>query len=88
MPGMLEYLSMSSIDSLFMPKEHYSINGNRVVAEAIVERLKAGTPRVFAADGQGPSNAMWIDPLNLQEGEVEVVAERFRTILIEAASGR
>jgi len=43
MPGMLEYLSMSSIDSLFMPKEHYSINGNRVVAEAIVERLKASS---------------------------------------------
>lgn len=54
----------------------------------IVTRLKAGTPRVFAADGQGPSNVMWIDPLNLQEGEVEIVAEQFRIILIEAASGR
>ena len=54
----------------------------------IVDRLKAGTPRVFAADGQGPPNGMWIDPLNLQEGEVEIVAERFRTVLIEAASGR
>ena len=54
----------------------------------IVERLKAGTPRVFAADGQGPSNTMWIDPLNLQDREVEIVAEQFRNILIEAASGR
>lgn len=54
----------------------------------IVMRLKAGTPRVFAADGQGPPNVMWIDPLNLQEGEVEIVAEQFRKILVEAASGR
>jgi hypothetical protein len=30
---------------------------------------------------------MWIDPLNLQDGEVEQVAEAFRNILIDAASG-
>jgi D-glucosaminate-6-phosphate ammonia-lyase len=55
--------------------------------EEIVTRLKAGTPRVYAADGQGPSNAMWIDPLNLQEGDLEIVAEKFRKILIDGASG-
>jgi hypothetical protein len=31
---------------------------------------------------------MWIDPLNLQDREVEIVVEQFRNILIEAASGR
>jgi hypothetical protein len=31
---------------------------------------------------------MWIDPLNLQEGEVEIVAEKFRNILIDGVSGK
>jgi L-seryl-tRNA(Ser) seleniumtransferase len=53
----------------------------------IVKRLKEGDPRIYAASGQGPVNGMWIDPLNLQDGEVEIVAEQFRNILINAASG-
>jgi L-seryl-tRNA(Ser) seleniumtransferase len=53
----------------------------------IIDRLKAGTPRIYAADGQGPAGFMWIDPLNLQEGEVEIVAEQLRKILVDAASG-
>ena len=57
-------------------------------AAEIVARLMAGTPRVYAADAQGPSNMMWIDPLNLQTGEVEIVAEKFRKILVEGASGQ
>jgi D-glucosaminate-6-phosphate ammonia-lyase len=55
--------------------------------EEIEARLKEGTPRIYAATNQGPSNVMWIDPLNLQEGEVEIVAEKFRNILIDGASG-
>jgi hypothetical protein len=31
---------------------------------------------------------MWIDPLNIQDGELEIVAEQFRKILIEGASGK
>ncbi|MDP6668075.1 MAG: hypothetical protein QF357_11890, partial [Dehalococcoidia bacterium] len=50
----------------------------------IIDRLKAGTPRIYAADGQGPAGFMWIDPLNLQEGEVEIVAEQLRKILVDA----
>jgi len=30
---------------------------------------------------------MWIDPLNLQYGEVEVVADQLRKLLIRGASG-
>jgi len=30
---------------------------------------------------------MWIDPLNLQDGEVEIVADKLRRVLIELASG-
>ena len=55
--------------------------------EDIEARLKEGTPRIYAATNQGPSNVMWIDPLNLQEGEVEIVAEKFRNILIDGVSG-
>jgi hypothetical protein len=35
-----------------------------------------------------PARKMWIDPLNIQDGEVEIVAEQFRKILIESASGK
>lgn len=55
----------------------------------IADRMKAGSPRIYAAvDYREPSQVMWIDPLNLQDGEVEIVAEQFRKILIEAASGK
>ncbi|HIK90013.1 MAG TPA: aminotransferase class V-fold PLP-dependent enzyme [Dehalococcoidia bacterium] len=54
----------------------------------ITARLKAGSPRIYAAFDYRPNpNHMWIDPLNLQDGEVEIVAEQLRKILIEAASG-
>ena len=56
--------------------------------EEIEARLKEGTPRIYAATNQGPANVMWIDPLNLQEGEVEIVAEKFRNILIDGVSGK
>jgi hypothetical protein len=51
--------------------------------------MKAGSPRIYAAtDYRDPTQVMWIDPLNLQDGEVEIVAEQFRKILIDAASGK
>ena len=54
----------------------------------ITDILKAGSPRVYvAADYRDPPNCMWIDPLNLQSGEVEVVADQLRKLLIMGASG-
>ena len=54
----------------------------------IAERLKSGSPRIYAqVDYRPEPDLMWIDPLNLQDGEVEQVAEAFRNILIDAASG-
>ncbi len=55
----------------------------------IGERLKAGSPRIYAAvDYRETPSFIAIDPLNLQEGEVELVAEQFRKILVEASSGK
>lgn len=55
----------------------------------IADRMKAGSPRIYAAvDYREPANIMWIDPLNIQDGEVEIVGEQFRQILIDAASGK
>jgi D-glucosaminate-6-phosphate ammonia-lyase len=55
----------------------------------IADRMKAADPRVYVAvDYRVPARKMWIDPLNLQDGEVEIVAEQFRKILIDGASGK
>ena len=55
----------------------------------IADRMKAADPRVYVAvDYRDPARKMWIDPLNLQDGEVEIVAEQFRKILIDGASGK
>ena len=54
--------------------------------DEIHRRLMAGTPRIFIAN-YGPPDEMFVDPLNIQEGELEVVAERVRDELVKAASG-
>lgn len=55
----------------------------------IADRMKAAEPRVYVAvDYRDPVKKMWIDPLNLQDGEVEIVADQFRKILIDGASGK
>jgi len=54
----------------------------------IAARMKAGTPRIYiAVDYRPEPDHMWIDSMNLQEGELEIVAEQFRKILIDGASG-
>ena len=54
----------------------------------IAERLKAGSPRIYiASDYRDPAQCMWIDPLNLQDGEVEIVATQLRELLIKGVSG-
>jgi D-glucosaminate-6-phosphate ammonia-lyase len=55
----------------------------------IADRMKDADPRVYVAvDYSDPVSKMWIDPLNLQDGEVEIVTEQFRKILIDGASGK
>jgi D-glucosaminate-6-phosphate ammonia-lyase len=54
----------------------------------IAARMKAGTPRIYVAVDYRPEpDHMWIDSMNLQEGELEIVADQFRKILIDGASG-
>ncbi|NQW17721.1 MAG: aminotransferase class V-fold PLP-dependent enzyme [Chloroflexi bacterium] len=54
--------------------------------DEIHRRLMAGTPRIYVAN-YGPERQLVIDPLNIQEGELEIVAERVRNELVKAASG-
>ena len=54
----------------------------------VCDLLKVEHPRIYAAaDHRDPPSLMWIDPLNLQDGEVEIVADKLRRVLIELASG-
>ena len=54
----------------------------------IAGRMKSGSPRIYVAeDYRESSDDLWIDPLNLQDGEVEIVAEQLRKVLIAASSG-
>lgn len=54
----------------------------------IATRMKADSPRIYVqVDYRENPDRMWIDPLNLQDGEVEIVAEKLRNTLIDAASG-
>lgn len=52
----------------------------------IARRLMANSPRVYVASGFGGENSIWVDPLNIQDGELEIVAERVREELIAAAA--
>lgn len=53
----------------------------------IHRRLMAGRPRVYLTN-LGKRGEIWVDPLNIQEGELEIVAERLREELVKAASGQ
>ena len=52
----------------------------------IQRRLLAGSPRVYIQI-IGSSGELYVDPMNLEEGQHEVVAERLREVLLEAAAG-
>ena len=52
----------------------------------IQRRLLAGSPRVYI-QVIGSSGELYVDPMNLEEGQHEVVAERLREVLLEAAGG-
>jgi D-glucosaminate-6-phosphate ammonia-lyase len=55
-------------------------------SDEIHRRLMAGSPRVYVGKF-GTAGQLVVDPLNIQEGELEVVAERVRDELVKAASG-
>ncbi len=54
-------------------------------SKEIMSRLIDGSPRIYVS-GYGPEDAIWVDPLNIQEGELEIVAERLRKTLVDASS--
>ena len=57
--------------------------------EEIAEKMKRTKPRVYIrVDHRPHPDRMWIDPLNLQEGELEIVANKLRTVLIESIDGK
>ncbi len=57
--------------------------------EEIAEKMKRTKPRVYIqVDHRPDPDRMWIDPLNLQEGELEIVANKLRTVLIESIDGK
>ena len=46
----------------------------------------AGNPRVYIQT-IGPSGECYVDPMNIQEGEHEIVANRVREVLLAASQG-
>jgi L-seryl-tRNA(Ser) seleniumtransferase len=53
--------------------------------EELHRRLMAGSPRVYVMN-ISRSGELIVDPLNIQDGEIDIVAERVREELINAAS--
>ncbi|MDA1349311.1 MAG: hypothetical protein O3A47_10695, partial [Chloroflexi bacterium] len=52
----------------------------------IQRRLLGGEPRVYV-QVIGKNGEFYVDPLNIQEGEIEIVARRVREVLVHASSG-
>ena len=52
----------------------------------IHRRLLYGDPRIYVSM-LGPNGELYVDPMNLVEGQHEIVAERLREVLLDAASG-
>ncbi len=47
----------------------------------------AGEPRIYLRHGDSRVNGIAVDPLNIQPGELEIVAETVRSTLVRATSG-
>ncbi len=54
--------------------------------DEIARQLMLGSERVYVLHGYIGSREMWIDPLNIQPGELETVARRLHEELLRAAS--
>jgi len=52
----------------------------------IQHRLLAGNPRVYIQT-IGPNGECYVDPMNIEEGEHEIVSRRVREVLVDASSG-
>jgi len=52
----------------------------------IQRRLLAGNPRVYIQT-IGPNGECYVDPMNIEEGEHEIVSRRVREVLVDASSG-
>jgi L-seryl-tRNA(Ser) seleniumtransferase len=53
----------------------------------MARRMMAGDPRVYVVSGFTGSRAIWIDPLNLQPGELELVVKRLHEEMVKASAG-
>ena len=53
----------------------------------LARRLMASEPRVYVTSGYTGDRELWVDPLNIQAGELETVAARVHEVLIKAAAG-
>jgi L-seryl-tRNA(Ser) seleniumtransferase len=53
----------------------------------LARRLMLGDPRVYVVSGYTGPRQIWIDPLNIQPGELEPVIKRVHEELIRAAAG-
>lgn len=51
------------------------------------QALLAGDPRIYLRYGYSWFNGIAVDPLNIQPGELQIVADQVRSMLIRAASG-
>ncbi len=49
--------------------------------------LLAGEPRIYLRHGYSWFDCISVDPLNIQPGELEIVADRVRSTLVRTASG-
>lgn len=53
---------------------------------AMAQRLMSGEPRVYVVSGYIGERQIWVDPLNIQPGELEIVIKRIHEELINAAT--
>ena len=53
----------------------------------LARRLMASEPRVYVTSGYIGDRDLWVDPLNIQPGELDAVAARVHEVLIKAATG-
>lgn len=53
----------------------------------IARRLMLGDERVYVVSGYIGDREIWVDPLNIQDGELETVAKRVHEELMKAAGG-
>jgi len=49
----------------------------------VVNRLLEGEPRIVVAEGHAARGLLSVNPMTLQEGEVEIVARRLREVLLD-----